>query len=301
MGLRAGPDPAKGACHSNVSMRLTLRPAGIEIHEWVYLTLFAVYAGLLSVHGLAWTAAFAEMAGVTVGTLLTIAWSQSRPGLVARRVRWFYFMAAMGVCYHALGAGVPAFRPDGAPLLQEADRLLTGGFGGVWMERFRHPVLTELMSWGYMGLFPYLILGLWRHGWVPGEHAGPFFRALGLVYALGFAGYILCPAAGPYLDAGSGFIPPPAGWLGTRLAEAMVIWGSNRVDCFPSLHCAVSGLVLVFDARADRRLFFWHSPVVAGIWLSTVWLGQHYFVDVLGGLVLLAGVLWLVRRPALAK
>ncbi|RYD28150.1 MAG: phosphatase PAP2 family protein, partial [Verrucomicrobiaceae bacterium] len=136
------------------------------------------------------------------------------------------------------------------------------------------------------------------HGWAPEERAGPFFRALGLVYALGFAGYILCPAAGPYLDAGSGFTAPPAGWLGTRLAEAMVVWGSNRVDCFPSLHCAVSGLVLVFDARADRRLLFWHAPVVAGIWLSTVWLGQHYFVDVVGGLVLLAGVLWLVRRPA---
>lgn len=277
-------------------MRFPIRSSPVEIHEGCYLALYLVYAVLLAIHGMAGTVAFAEITGLTAGALGVIAYCHRSPDLVRWRLRWFYFMAGMGVCYHALGLGVPKFRPDSAWLLQNADRLLIGGNGGLRLEPWSHPILTELMSWCYMGFFPFLLLGLWRHGWMAGSKAGLFFRRLGLLYAIGFTGYLLCPAAGPYRDLRLDFPRPlPVGW-GTWLNEAMVEWGSNRVDCFPSLHCAVSGLILAFDFRLSRTVFLWHLPIVAGIWLSTVYLGQHYFVDLLGGLVLLI-IASILARP----
>lgn len=272
-----------------------MRRAGIGIHEWAYLSFYLLYSGLLAAHGLAGTMAFAAIAGLLAGAVVVLAWArQPSGGLPERRVRWFYFMAGMPVCYYALGAGVSKFRPNGAGWLRSADKWLTGGHADAWLEAVAHPAVTELAAWGYMGFFPFLLLGLWRHGWMAEERAGAFFRPLGLLYAAGFMGYLLCPAAGPYRDFPSDVLPPP-GWLGAGWNGAMVKWGSNGVDCFPSLHCAVSGLILVFDSRLNRRVFWWHLPVVAGIWFSTVYLRQHYLVDVLGALVLLGVSLWLGR------
>lgn len=276
-------------------MSFPLRPASIEIHEWGYLAQYLLYAVLLAAHGLAGTAAFFEMLVLTIGGLGVIYYSQRVPDLARRRLRWFYFVAVMGVSYQALGMEILKFRPDCAPLLQRADQWLLGGHAGVRLEPYSHPLLTEFLGWCYMGFFPYIAFGLWRHGWMAEAGAGLFFRTLGLIYSLGFIGYILCPAAGPYRDL-AGEFPPLEGWRGTRLNDAMVAWGSNRVDCFPSLHCAVSGAILSFGARGKRALFLWQVPVVAGIWISTVYLRQHYFVDVLGGLALLTVASKLARR-----
>jgi membrane-associated phospholipid phosphatase len=64
--------------------------------------------------------------------------------------------------------------------------------------------------------------------------------------------------------------------------------GTNGADVFPSLHCAVSAFILGFDARHDPRAFRrWMLPVI-GLWLSTIYLRFHYFVDVAAGFALAA-------------
>ena len=266
---------------------------GIALNEVCYLTQYTLYAVMLAAGGHAFGAAFLEIGAVLLGALAVLVTAGEKPGLPFRRLRWFYFLAAMPVCYHALGAGVLQIRADHAPALQQADRFLIGGNAGLLLEPWSHPVLTEILSWSYMAFFPFIALGLWRHGWKAGERAGPFFRTLGLLYGVGFTGYLICPAAGPYHDMPGAFAGPLEGWAGTRLNEAMVRWGGNRVDCFPSLHCAVSGALLVFDARLSRRLALLHFPLVAAIWFSTVYLRQHYFVDVIAGFFLMAAALWI--------
>lgn len=270
--------------------------ARIERQEAAYFLFYLGFAILLAANGMAGTVAFGAMLGLMAGAgLVIVCCGRPSAGLGAKRVRWFYFMAGMPVCYYALGAVVRRFRPDAAGSLRQVDGWLTGGNGDGWIGAIGHPILTEVLSWCYMGFFAFLLLGLWRHGWMAGLRAGRFFRALGLLYALGFWGYIFCPAAGPWHDFPSAVLPPPGG-PGWRWNTAMVEWGSNRVDCFPSLHCAVAGLILAFDARVSRKVFYWHLPVVAGIWLSTVYLRQHYLTDVAAGLLLLGAALWLGRR-----
>jgi membrane-associated phospholipid phosphatase len=66
----------------------------------------------------------------------------------------------------------------------------------------------------------------------------------------------------------------------------LVTAGSNRVDVFPSLHCAVSGYILGFSFRYQRREFWLLLLPICGLWLATIYLRYHYLVDVLFGLAL---------------
>jgi membrane-associated phospholipid phosphatase len=82
-------------------------------------------------------------------------------------------------------------------------------------------------------------------------------------------------------------VPLASGWI-TDLNARMVLEGSNRIDAFPSLHCAVSAYILFFD-RVHRpwRFALYATPCV-GLWLSTIYLRYHYFIDVIGGFALAA-------------
>jgi inositol phosphorylceramide synthase catalytic subunit len=60
--------------------------------------------------------------------------------------------------------------------------------------------------------------------------------------------------------------------------------GGNLYAAFPSMHSAMPWLVFLFAFKIWR----WKSLPVAiipiGTWFSAVYLGEHYFVDVLGGI-----------------
>ena len=91
---------------------------------------------------------------------------------------------------------------------------------------------------------------------------------------------------GPWLALAGQYHQLLSGWWVTELMLAIYPYGTNGADVFPSLHCAVSGFILGFDARHDPRAFRrWLLPVI-GLWLSTIYLRFHYFVDVAAGLTL---------------
>jgi membrane-associated phospholipid phosphatase len=71
------------------------------------------------------------------------------------------------------------------------------------------------------------------------------------------------------------------------------------VDVFPSLHFGASFFLLVFDWQHHRARFWRLLGPCAAMWFSTLYLRYHYFVDLLGGLVIaVAGVLaaWCCER-----
>jgi membrane-associated phospholipid phosphatase len=59
-----------------------------------------------------------------------------------------------------------------------------------------------------------------------------------------------------------------------------------RLDVFPSLHAALSVYLLFWQAEHHRVEIFWGLPAALGIWLSTIYLGFHYFPDLVSGGVL---------------
>jgi hypothetical protein len=190
---------------------------------------------------------------------------------------------------YAQVAKVAAITGSRASLLQTADSMLLGGNLSVEFQHFAHPAFTEALAICYIGFFPLVLGAVWVHcgsGIISGQFV---LRLLGCLYGLGFLGYCIVPAAGPYCELAGSFSTPLSGWFFTDMYMAMMEWGSNRVDCFPSLHCAISGAVLAADWRFSRRRFRW-------MLLPVVYLRQHYVIDVVCGAVLLFVIIQIVRR-----
>lgn len=247
-------------------------------------------AGFLDPHALAW------LAGLVIAVALG-GWARRRGTPRAWRLSLFFYPVAMNVYYGRLGGAVPKLHvPNADALLERIDAALVGPNLSVRLQPLMHPVLTEFFSACYFLFFVFLAFSMVNYVFCAElALARRFCAGLFTLYGLGFIGYTLLPAQGPWLALAGEFHTPLTGWAITQLNDAVVRAGSNRVDVFPSLHCAVSLFLLGFDR--------WHRPwryrlylvPCVGLWVSTIYLRYHYFVDCVCGLALAAVVLALLK------
>jgi membrane-associated phospholipid phosphatase len=72
----------------------------------------------------------------------------------------------------------------------------------------------------------------------------------------------------------------------------------NQVAAFPSLHAAYPVLAAVYAWRRYRAVAVFLAAWAAAVWFSIVYLGEHYVVDALMGLVYVAVATVIVERLA---
>jgi membrane-associated phospholipid phosphatase len=90
---------------------------------------------------------------------------------------------------------------------------------------------------------------------------------------------------------------------GTDPFSAMVrtIYRSDQpYNDFPSLHTSLSTIIAIHWWRVDKRIGILAAVWTALIVASTVLIKQHYFADLLGGLILASVTSWLVLRATRA-
>jgi membrane-associated phospholipid phosphatase len=268
-------------------LRLRILPHEIVFGAFLLITWIRLVAaaGFLTVPALGFLS-FLVASGVV------IAWAKANPSPLRWRIRLLFYPSVMGLAFYLL---TPAMKllavPKADALLNGWDTALFGTNLSVAWQGFSPPLFTDLMMAGYLFYFLYLVGG-------PATYCVrdlPKFRLLmvGLftVHGLGFLGYTIWPAGGPHVHLS--FDQPLIGGRFTRLMAPVVITGSNGVDVFPSLHLAVSLYLLGFDWRFDRRRFWWVFAPCVTLWVSTIYLRYHYFVDLLAGAIL-AAVGWSV-------
>lgn len=187
--------------------------------------------------------------------------------------------------------------------LMALDQRIFGVQPTIWLEaHVVTPLLTDWMviSYGlYFFLPAALLLAVYR------REDEPRFRTLSvsllLVFLAGFLSYVTIPAIGPRYWLRDRYVVPV---LHGRFfaGDASQVFGALEAvqrDCFPSLHTALTGLALFYafswrQALPGRRLWFCvYLPLVLSIWASTIYLRQHWFVDVIGGWALVAVVVTL--------
>lgn len=206
---------------------------------------------------------------------------------------------SMNISYQAMAGAVPAIRADRYDAyLIAIDRFLFGETPAFFFQKFVSPHLTELMSFCYILFMPLLFFNLLRYFFRCRNLLGEFYTGLFTVYGIGFLGYLAVPAAGPWLAYPELFTINLDGGLITTLNHDMVVHGSNRVDVWPSLHCAVSLYILGFAWRHHRIEFWGMLLPITGLWISTFYLRYHYFIDVACGFALAAFALYESRRHA---
>jgi hypothetical protein len=235
--------------------------------------------------------------------LALLAGSAAAAGLRSWRPRLVFYLVAAQAIFYLIRPAVDALRPLRADaMLERADLLLLGFNPNLALERFSSPWLSDALSVCYLLAFmPYVAFAFVSYA--RGELATfkRFGTGLFTVYALGFLGYTLCPAVGPYASMAARFHGPiPGSWL-TSAHHAFVVRGTNGIDAFPSLHCALTAYVLFFDRRSKPRRFRVMLAPVALLWVATVYLRYHYAVDVAAGFAAAAAGLWASRQPGLRR
>lgn len=262
------------------------------------LRYFSIYiaaiAGVEVLHLTVWALWFGAMLAAMAGAARRHANQRSWGRLAAVCAS---LAIGMNISYQAMAGAVPAVRAAryDADLLA-LDRLLLGETPSVWLQQWTAPWLTELMSFCYIFFMPLLFFSLLRYFFRRRELLGEFYAGLFTVYGLGFLGYLVLPAVGPWLAYPELFDIRLSGGAITVLNQTMVEQGSNKVDAWPSLHCGVSMFILGFAWR-HHRIEFWSLllPVI-GLWISTFYLRYHYFADVLCGVALAIFALYESRR-----
>lgn len=241
-------------------------------------------------------------------------------------IDWLPFTAALIVYDYSRGLariiGLPLHMAD----IADADRALFGVVPTVWIQEHLldpgvphwYDAVATLVYTTHFLATPVVAVVLWlrsRDVWLQF-----ITRVIGLAVA-GVVTYVLFPAAPPWYAANEGVIGPvlratSRGWLwlhvdkaGNLLQEGQV--ASNPVAAMPSLHTAYATVISLFvlmllgrSARPWVRRVRWLVllyPVLMG--LSLVYLGEHYVVDLVAGVVYALGIhlaarWWEGRRAA---
>ena len=289
----ASPEPSRQqrqVLADNVHDTVT-SPAGPQLlrailpHEWIFGTYLLLTGLRLFAHGgaaLHWSFTFFGCLAAGVGLFF---WTEQNPTALWWRMRLLFYPAAMGISFYAMGRAIPLLGiPPADGLLLQWDRALLGQTPAVAWEPFLRPWLEDVAMGGYLFFFYYLIAG-------PGHYCIKdlyLFRkcivGLFTMYGLAFMGYTVLPAAGPHI-----YLPFKTPLLGPWLLNwtiAPVNAGSNGLDAFPSVHVAASLYLLLFDWRHWRRRFWRLLLPCVVLWISTMYLRFHYFVDLLAAVVL---------------
>lgn len=181
----------------------------------------------------------------------------------------------------------------------DLDELLAAGsVPSTWLQaRWYEAGASGLRDWAFFAVYgsyffvPQLVAMLiWRFR---RPRLPRFVVAMLLTLAAGLLGAYLLPTAPPWLAVEDGYLTGVQ-----RIAVDLVFGGeselrgagatlarSNAVAAMPSVHMAVTSVVVLALWRERRALAVAGAVYAAAMALALIYLGEHYAVDVLAGIV----------------
>ena len=276
--------------------------------NWIFKTKLLPHEGIFGIFLLVtwWRLVLAvgpldRDAGLFLGFLLAnigvIGWCWRRETPRRWQLRLWFYPLALNTVFPLMGSAVLKITAHRFDLpLAGLDRMMFGATLSGRAQWLVTPLLTEVLSFCYLIFFPYVYLSWFYYA----KRGLPLLRKLMVgmftIYGIGFLGYSWVPAGGPHLALADEFTVPLTGWAITRFNAYIVASGSNGVDVFPSLHCAVSGFLLCFDRQHARWRYRLYLVPCCGLWVATIYLRYHYFTDVVAGFALAAFAVWVANH-----
>jgi len=194
-------------------------------------------------------------------------------------------------------------------------RALSNGLGVVGMEKHVHGLfeltlqrvvdgsglLATLASWTYWNS-EFTVLGL-ALLWVYLRRNEAFMRfrnTILLANVIGLIGYVLLPTAPPRMFPDLGFDDTLASFGQLNHGSGLVEFAANPYAAMPSLHAAdalIVGLVLFSVCRTRFAKILW-LLWPGWVWFSVMATGNHFWLDVVAGVIVaaIAGLL-VYRNP----
>jgi len=212
---------------------------------------------------------------------------------------WFGFLAAYQVARGVADRDPTRAFANGWRVIDIEQSL--AGLGELtlqgWTQSSR--VLETLVSWTYWNS-EFTVIGL-ALLWVYFRRNEAFTRfrnTILLANVLGLLGYVFLPTAPPRFFTSIGFTDTLGQFGGLNHGSGLIELAANPYAAMPSLHAADALIVGVILASVVR------SPIAKTVWLlwpAWVWFavmatGNHFWLDVLAGIVLAVIALALVYR-----
>jgi membrane-associated phospholipid phosphatase len=217
---------------------------------------------------------------------------------------WFGFLLAYQVARGVADRDPARAFANGWAVIDLEERLT--GLGELTLQGWTRSssFLEALVSWTYWNS-EFTVMGL-ALLWVYLRRNGAFTRfrnTILLANVLGLIGYVLLPVAPPRMFESMGFEDTLSQFGGLNHGSGLVELASNPYAAMPSLHAADALIVGVILASVVRR------PIWKALWLIWplwVWFavmatGNHFWLDVLAGIVLGGATLALVYRASVRR
>jgi hypothetical protein len=197
----------------------------------------------------------------------------------------------------------------------DLERILgLGGLPTVFLQQLHQgpasspDVLASISVIFYFLHFPLpLAIGflLWIHH---RRHYYDFVAAIILLSMAGFVTYLLLPTAPPWWadkygyvtgvlhlrDTGFEGLADFFGFSNYYYSYSLYAISSNDVAAFPSLHAAYPFVAFLFARRAFGRIGWLMLAYTFCVWFSIVYLGEHWVVDIVGGVAYSLAAYWVV-------
>lgn len=203
--------------------------------------------------------------------------------------------------------------PDQGTFFANVDRWL--GFGVTPTERLQDAfhtagqlgIIDHLAVWVHASYYvaPHLVaIGLW---WFGRRNGSPLFdtylKGVIGVMLIGILMYVLLPTSPPWLETST-----HPGMDVTRIVNAAsgnptdqeqlytVFTDPNPIAAMPSLHTAITVLAAWALWQRNRALGILATVYAVLMGASLVYLGEHYVIDVIAGLAVVAVVVGVMRK-----
>ena len=153
---------------------------------------------------------------------------------------------------------------------------------------------TTFVSTMFYGMHVFLIMIAFVLFWFKDRavYRGYTYSLLVTTYLALFT-FIVLPTAPPWLaGTAQNLLKPGIKMLPAAFQQVQAVLLSGESDvvaAFPSLHAAYVTLFSIFMFKLGRKYGFASLPIAGGVYFSIIYLGQHYLVDLLGG-VAYAGI-----------
>jgi len=168
----------------------------------------------------------------------------------------------------------------------QLEKLIFGVYPTIWVQKFLHPWLDELMNIFYDGY--YLFMPLVGVTLFLKRKYKEIFAAFAIGTAVHFSNFILFyffPTLGPQEMFTELQNLKFTGYIFAELTRILQASGSVRGGTFPSSHVSAAFAWALIALRYERKLGYILLPMSFGVGIATVYLGYHYALDPICGYI----------------
>jgi membrane-associated phospholipid phosphatase len=202
---------------------------------------------------------------------------------------WFGFLAAYQVV-RGIADRNPADAFDNGLKVIDIERRASG----LWelsLQSYAHS--SDFLTWSvsatyWLSQFTVMGLALLFVYLRRNESFIRFRNAIMLANVLGLIGYVLLPTAPPRMFPEVGFVDTLSTFGGLNHGSGLVELAANPYAAMPSLHSAdalIVGVVMASVVRHSWAKLIWLAWPV-WVWFAVMATGNHFWLDVLAGIVL---------------